>query len=122
MSFPEKLRSIRKELKYSVKEISEHTGIPYRSLQSYEMGTRKPSIEVLVKLSDFFQVSSDYLLDIETEKPEEKNISGLSKSDEEFVMQNQEQLIQILKEKQSEIDKVKKENQELKDKLEASDD
>lgn len=114
MSFSEKLRSIRKENKYSVKEISEFTGIPYRSLQSYEMGVRTPSIEVLIKLSEFFKVTSDYLLDIEVDNSKEENENMLSEADEVFIKQTQEQLIQILKQKQNEINRLKKEIEILK--------
>ena len=84
MSFSEKLRSIRKGKKYSLRDISENTGIPYRSLQSYEMGVRTPSIEVLIKLSEFFQVTADYLLDIDSNTDEEKKNSVLSETDEAF--------------------------------------
>ena len=114
MSFSEKLRSIRKGKKYSLRDISENTGIPYRSLQSYEMGVRTPSIEVLIKLSEFFQVTADYLLDIDSNTDEEKKNSVLSETDEAFVKQIQQQLINILKQKQDEIDRLKKEIEILK--------
>ena len=44
------------------KQVAEGAGIPLRTYQRYENGEREPSASTLVALSDFFNVSTDYLL------------------------------------------------------------
>ena len=44
------------------KQVAEGAGIPLRTYQRYENGEREPSASTLVALSDFFNVSIDYLL------------------------------------------------------------
>jgi len=50
------------------KDIANTIGISLRAYQYYERGERTPDIEILEKLADYFQVSTDYLLG-RTEKP-----------------------------------------------------
>lgn len=56
------LRSIRMEKGYKQREVAEHLGIQLRSYQAYEGGTREPSIDVLIALADYFQVTLDALV------------------------------------------------------------
>jgi len=57
-------------------------------------------------------------LDIDTHYIAYAAEHGLSDTDEAFIKQNQEQLVQLLKKKQNEIDELKRENQELRAKYE----
>ena len=112
MSFAETLKVLRKERKTTKREICEKTGIAVRSYQSYESEERTPSIDVLNKIADYYNVTTDYLLGRSEVSPIISN-NGLSVADEEFLKQNQDQLIQLLKQKQNEIDKLKKRIEEL---------
>ncbi len=56
------IRKLRKERGLSITELAEMIGVSYQSLQRYEVGNREPSIQVLTKLADFFNVSVDYLI------------------------------------------------------------
>ena len=113
MSFAETLKTLRKERKTTKREICEKTGIAVRSYQSYESEERTPSIDVLNKIADYYNVTTDFLLG-RSERIQIVTDNGLTDSDEEFLKQNQEQLIQILKQKQNEIDRLKKEIEILK--------
>lgn len=42
--------------------VSELMGIPPRCISQYERGDRKPSVDMLVKIAEFYGVSTDYLL------------------------------------------------------------
>ena len=55
----DELKASRKLLQ---KQVAEGAGIPLRTYQRYENGEREPSASTLVALSDFFNVSTDYLL------------------------------------------------------------
>lgn len=56
------LRAIRKKKKYSQLKIALDLNISREALSHYENGKRSPDIEMLVKLSRYFDVSIDYLI------------------------------------------------------------
>ena len=58
----ERLHFLRKERNLKQEELSEQTGIGYRSYRRYESGEREPTSSTIIALADFFVVSADYLL------------------------------------------------------------
>ena len=60
--FAERLKSLRKEKRYSSKELAEYLGIGQRAYLYYESAVHYPDVPGLMKLADFFGVSADYLL------------------------------------------------------------
>ena len=124
------LKKLRIDKGLTLQELSEQLEIHRTNLSDLENGRRKIGLSVLTKLADFYGVTLDYIMcremihDVDDQTDIEKLVTenNFSAEDEKFLKQNHEQLIHILKEKQSEIDKLKKENQELKDQLEASGD
>lgn len=63
MSFGTKLEKIRKERKLSQANLGSALGITQQMISSYEKDISSPNIESLIKLSDFFQISIDSLVD-----------------------------------------------------------
>lgn len=61
----EKLKQLRKEKGVSQKEISNAIGITLSAYSNYEQGIREPSIDIIIKLCKYFDVSADYLLGLE---------------------------------------------------------
>ncbi|MBQ9899816.1 MAG: helix-turn-helix transcriptional regulator [Acholeplasmatales bacterium] len=57
-----RLKELREERGYSTRSMEIKTGINYNSICRYENETRDFNTGVLRQLSDFFQVSIDYLL------------------------------------------------------------
>ena len=51
-----------------MKQTAAKLGIPYTTYVSYERGDREPDSEKLIRLSDFFDCSIDYLLGRSTEQ------------------------------------------------------
>jgi len=60
--FSMQLRKLRALKKVTQKQVAEATGLSERGYQSYELGEKEPSLGNIVKLADFFEVSTDYLL------------------------------------------------------------
>lgn len=56
------LREIRKQKGYSQLKVAMDLAISREALSYYESGKRSPDIDMLVKLSDYFKVSVDYLI------------------------------------------------------------
>lgn len=61
MSFPERLIQIKNDRKMLQKDIAAAVGLSVRAYQYYEKGQKEPTLSVLIRLSDFFNVSLDYL-------------------------------------------------------------
>lgn len=76
-----RLRELRKEKGLTQMELAKQLNVSDRSVGFYETGERDPDTDTLRKLSDFFDVSIDYLLcrsDIrKTEKVETKAYHNL---------------------------------------------
>lgn len=57
------LRSIREDMDIKQKEIAKILNISQNTYSQYETGVIALTAEVLIKLSDYYNVSIDYLLD-----------------------------------------------------------
>ena len=60
--FAKCLRELRKEKKLTQKQMADHLQCSLRAYQYYESAAHYPEIPDLIKLADFFGVSTDYLL------------------------------------------------------------
>lgn len=66
----DQLKYLRETRKLTKKQAADGIGISERSYIAYEYGERDVSTEILSKLADFYNVTTDYLLGRETGKPE----------------------------------------------------
>lgn len=60
--FGQQLNSIRKSRGYTAQYMSDRLQVALRSYRMYESGDRSPSLDMLVKIADILDVSTDYLL------------------------------------------------------------
>ena len=65
MFLKENIKLLRKRRKRSQEDVSANIGITRSAYNSYENGVAEPGIQVLLKLSDFFQVNIDKLLRVD---------------------------------------------------------
>ena len=79
MILGERLKALRTAKKMSQKELAERIGIAKSVISFYESGDRFPSYDVLITIARIFNVTTDYLLDVERERT--VNVSGLSEED-----------------------------------------
>ena len=57
-----RLKQCRKEQGLTQWEVAVYCNITEKAYQNYELMTREPRLEILVKIADIFQVSLDYLV------------------------------------------------------------
>ena len=62
---PEKLKSRRKELKLTQKEIAEQLGISFQAYSAWERGVKEPSKEKVTQLENILKVPKGYFTQIE---------------------------------------------------------
>ncbi|WP_277631362.1 helix-turn-helix domain-containing protein [Atopococcus tabaci] len=60
--FGARLQELRKQKKWTQKELGAMLGVTHVSVSGYESGNRFPDTETLAKIADIFGVSTDYLL------------------------------------------------------------
>lgn len=63
----EKIRYLRTENKINQKELIQILGISHASLSAYENGNKLPSLDVLIKITQYFNVSLDWLCGLENQ-------------------------------------------------------
>ena len=62
MEFGEFLAKLRKEKGILQKELANYLNVTVATISNYEKGVHSPDLNTLVKLADFYGVSTDYLL------------------------------------------------------------
>ncbi len=60
--FNERLKNLRKSLKITQNMLSRNIGVSERTIRRYEYMEVEPTASILIKLSNYFNVSVDYLL------------------------------------------------------------
>lgn len=64
-TFCERFKELREERKLSYKQMAKLIGFSDTALGKWEKGKQIPTIETLIRLCKFFNVSADYLLGLE---------------------------------------------------------
>lgn len=62
--FPIRIKQIRKEIGLTQEKVSDETGINRAKISKYENGSLEPNLEILGKLADYYEISTDWLLGI----------------------------------------------------------
>lgn len=76
MSFGEKLQQLRKEKGLSQEDLAHQLNISRQAVSKWESQNGYPEIEKMILISDFFQVSLDYLMKEDYEEHENETISS----------------------------------------------
>lgn len=94
-----RIKQLREENNWTQLELSKKMNCAMSSIAMYENETRKPSMEVLIKLSEIFDCSIDYILgksDIRNPEKAQEDPLGLAKIG--FSMENYTPLTEKQKE------------------------
>ena len=62
-NLPKNLKLLRKQNKFTQKQVAEELGITYQSYQAYELGLTLPTLIIFIKLCKLFDVSYEELLE-----------------------------------------------------------
>lgn len=62
VEFPKRLRKLRNRRGMNQKALGECCGVSKNTVARWERGEREPAMSSLIKIADFFEVSTDYLL------------------------------------------------------------
>jgi len=62
--FAERLRELREEKGISINKLAKEIGVDHSTIVRWEKGDRVPTIDNLYLVAKFFNVSSDYLIEL----------------------------------------------------------
>lgn len=62
MNFAEKLLNLRTQYGYSQEALAEKLNVSRQAISKWELGTTLPETDKVITISNFFEVSTDYLL------------------------------------------------------------
>ena len=68
----EKIKELRKAQDVTQEKLADYLNISYQAVSKWENGLALPDITLIPALSNFFGVTSDYLLGIKADENEEK--------------------------------------------------
>jgi len=74
----QKLKDLRKARGLTQLQVAERVGISKAMVSSYELSTRQPSYDILIRLALLFGVSTDHLLGID--RKQTLDVSGLTET------------------------------------------
>lgn len=80
-----RIRRLRKEKMLSQDQLGKLLGVSKVSVSGYENGTRNPSMEILSKMVDIFNVSADYILG--------KEVNAICEDGNNFLLSSQDIVI-----------------------------
>ena len=66
-----RIKELRTEMHKSLRDVANDLNISYSSLSKYERGDQQPSYETLIRIANYFNVTTDYLIGITNSKSSE---------------------------------------------------
>ena len=96
-----KLKELRLKMNLKQKEIAGVIGSTVGAYSKYEVGDRKPSIEVLCRIADYYGVSVDYLIGrtadtMDSLSESEKTLVERYRSSDRFVQESTLEFMEIM--------------------------
>ncbi|MDT2867519.1 helix-turn-helix domain-containing protein [Lactococcus lactis] len=76
--FGSRLKALRKSAGMTQVELANKLQLASGTISAYEQGLKYPSIEVLIKICDILNTSSDYLLGITSDLSSKMELKGLT--------------------------------------------
>ena len=65
MGLSKRLKELRLEKGLTLKQVSSALNLTLSAYSNYEQGIREPSVDIIKRICNFFEVSADYLLGLE---------------------------------------------------------
>lgn len=62
--FPERLKELRIEKNLSQGKLGEFLAVDHRTISNWEKGTRQPDFDMLIKIAEVLEETTDYLLGV----------------------------------------------------------
>ena len=81
--FKDRIKQLRIQKSLTQEQIAKRLWVTKSTISAYEMGTKYPSLDMLIKLAAMFNVTTDYLLGVD--KRRQIDVTGLTPKQIEIV-------------------------------------
>ncbi|AQU79766.1 helix-turn-helix domain-containing protein [Planococcus faecalis] len=71
----QRLKELRNRKKRTQQDVAKYLGLTRPAYTAYESGSRSPDYDILIKIADYFDVSTDYLLGRDTKDEQTEQVS-----------------------------------------------
>lgn len=95
MDFGRRLKSLRLERDLSQKELANIINVSHTNISKYESNSVEPNIELINKLANYFDVSTDYLLGRTIVRKPVDTIAFHSLDDDDLTEEGKEELAKL---------------------------
>lgn len=72
--YGERIKELREELQLSQMKLAKRTGITQSAIARYELEITEPRVSEIIKLCNFFNCTSDYIIGLEENYPNKKAV------------------------------------------------
>lgn len=103
MNFYEQLQKLAKENKKSFNQIESELGYSRNTLYSYKK--KKPNADRIREIAEYFNVSSDSLIGVETNDKQTPEFSVIQRRAKELTPEQQRELIELMERAFNKLDK-----------------
>lgn len=80
----DRLRNLRKNISITQKDLAKVLKISKGNISRYETGIREPDLDLLIRIADFFKVTTDYLLGLTNMKNSSVNEFYINDKNSEY--------------------------------------
>ena len=94
----DRLRMLRQQKNLRQEQVADLISVSKKAVSSYELGTRQPSYEILIRFANLYRVTTDYLLGNSSKKM--IDASGLTNSEYTMVLD----FVSVLTEKNKQLE------------------
>lgn len=96
-----KIKMLRQQKNINQAELGKIVGVGKTTISNYETGYSVPDLETLIKLADYFGVTTDYLLG-RSDKPQQNENLISQPISNKHISSNEEELLRIFRKLQTE--------------------
>jgi len=82
MDFGKRIKHLREEKNVSATQLAFHIGKGESAVRMWEIGRSKPDADTLIKIADFFDCTTDYLLGLSNYRTPAEELEYVSKTNE----------------------------------------
>lgn len=97
LNLGQRIIDLRQNKNISRKQLAEALNIPYNTFSKYETNERQPDYATLKKISNYFEVTIDFLLDNNTDIKNDKPSLIAAHATKDLTDEEQEKLIEFAK-------------------------
>jgi len=93
------LKKLRNQVGYTQQEIADKIGSKQQTYAGYESGRHEPSVEMLIRIADLFDVSMDFIVARESDMNDADNIDRYLEDREKLKIKTMDNILELIEQR-----------------------